>query len=372
MRCACLPVLALAGVTGAQDLIVVSKSDVVTSINDVMPVGDGTAYVTSGDGELWLVDLADFSASLEIAGLPMSAPGRGQVVTGHPWLDDGLLLADWNSETDAACCDGSTWIIDTDTLAPTLLIEGNPVTNVGDPIAAAVAPGGVWGDDVYVLDFQGASPEEPLIFRVTEGGALPFLQDAALWSTNDTPTSLVFDTTGGYAGDLFVVESFTTPEVEAIRRVEPDASWSTFFSDPALGEPRDIAFGGPGDFGASMFVLFELDGNGAVYEISPAGVSTFVVDGLCDAGQPGEWALAYDASTDSLVAGTGDVLHVISFGGAPCYPDCDGNGALNILDFVCFQAAFVAGKIEADCNRDCAFTILDFVCFQNSFVAGCP
>jgi hypothetical protein len=27
----------------------------------------------------------------------------------------------------------------------------------------------------------------------------------------------------------------------------------------------------------------------------------------------------------------------------PCYPDCNGDGVLNILDFVCFQGEFTSG-----------------------------
>lgn len=55
-----------------------------------------------------------------------------------------------------------------------------------------------------------------------------------------------------------------------------------------------------------------------------------------------------------------------------CYPDCDGDGELTILDFVCFQNLFSSGDAAADCNGDGALNILDFVCYQDAFVAGCP
>ena len=38
--------------------------------------------------------------------------------------------------------------------------------------------------------------------------------------------------------------------------------------------------------------------------------------------------------------------------GSPCYPDVNGDGVLNILDFVAFQALFQSGDPEADCNGD--------------------
>jgi len=52
--------------------------------------------------------------------------------------------------------------------------------------------------------------------------------------------------------------------------------------------------------------------------------------------------------------------------------DCNQDGLLNILDFVCFQALFAAGDPDADCNDDGLFNILDFTCFQQAFAAGCP
>jgi hypothetical protein len=58
-----------------------------------------------------------------------------------------------------------------------------------------------------------------------------------------------------------------------------------------------------------------------------------------------------------------------------CEPDCvadfNGDGDLNILDFVAFQNAFTAGDESADVNDDGALNILDFVAFQNIFQAGC-
>jgi len=54
-----------------------------------------------------------------------------------------------------------------------------------------------------------------------------------------------------------------------------------------------------------------------------------------------------------------------------CLADCDGNGDLNILDFVCFQQLFQAGDDGADCDGNGVLNILDFVCFQQLFQQGC-
>jgi hypothetical protein len=54
-----------------------------------------------------------------------------------------------------------------------------------------------------------------------------------------------------------------------------------------------------------------------------------------------------------------------------CRADCNGDGTLSILDFVCFQGLVQSGDGGADCNEDGVVNILDFVCFQDLFVAGC-
>ena len=73
------------------------------------------------------------------------------------------------------------------------------------------------------------------------------------------------------------------------------------------------------------------------------------------------------------VVGYGEIIivseNVIS---QACFADCDGNGTLNILDFVCYQNLFTSGDLAADCDGNNALNILDFVCFQNAFVGGCP
>jgi len=58
--------------------------------------------------------------------------------------------------------------------------------------------------------------------------------------------------------------------------------------------------------------------------------------------------------------------------GGGCAADCNEDGDLNILDFVCFQGIFVAGDPAADCNDDGSLNILDFVCYQGIFQEGCP
>ncbi|MCC6660964.1 MAG: immunoglobulin domain-containing protein [Phycisphaerales bacterium] len=55
-----------------------------------------------------------------------------------------------------------------------------------------------------------------------------------------------------------------------------------------------------------------------------------------------------------------------------CYPDCNGDGALNLSDFGCFQTKFALGQPYADCNGDGQRNLADFGCFQTKYALGCP
>jgi len=55
-----------------------------------------------------------------------------------------------------------------------------------------------------------------------------------------------------------------------------------------------------------------------------------------------------------------------------CFADCNNDGMLNVLDFVCYQGVFQAGGDDADCNNDGLLNVLDFICFQTEFQEGCP
>ena len=58
--------------------------------------------------------------------------------------------------------------------------------------------------------------------------------------------------------------------------------------------------------------------------------------------------------------------------GVACVADCDGDGQLDFLDFLCFLNQFDAGDLAADCDGDGQLDFLDFLCFLNAFDAGCP
>jgi hypothetical protein len=79
----------------------------------------------------------------------------------------------------------------------------------------------------------------------------------------------------------------------------------------------------------------------------------------------------FDAAT--MVGPTfNNILDPLEYPSHPdCYADCDGDGALTIFDFLCFQNKFEVRDLAADCDLDGRWTIFDFLCFQNRFDAGC-
>lgn len=58
-----------------------------------------------------------------------------------------------------------------------------------------------------------------------------------------------------------------------------------------------------------------------------------------------------------------------TIGGGRCRADCDFNGTLNTLDFLCFLNAYNQG--DADYNGDGVTNTLDFLAYLNDFAAGC-
>ena len=59
-------------------------------------------------------------------------------------------------------------------------------------------------------------------------------------------------------------------------------------------------------------------------------------------------------------------------GGDVCIGDCNEDGNLDILDFVCFQLEWQAQTAKGDCDGNGEYNILDFVCFQLAWQEGCP
>ncbi|MFI4892166.1 MAG: GC-type dockerin domain-anchored protein [Phycisphaerales bacterium JB060] len=74
-----------------------------------------------------------------------------------------------------------------------------------------------------------------------------------------------------------------------------------------------------------------------------------------------------------ITAGDGETpdIDAVSVVRADCQADVDGNGVLEVFDFLEFQNLFAAGDGRADCDASGRLDIFDFLCFTNLYAGGC-
>ncbi|MFG0284140.1 MAG: GC-type dockerin domain-anchored protein [Phycisphaerales bacterium JB039] len=84
------------------------------------------------------------------------------------------------------------------------------------------------------------------------------------------------------------------------------------------------------------------------------------------------WVAGHGAEFEARIAGIAESAARIRVWRSSCLADCDGSGALDVMDFVCFQELFSAGNLACDFDEDGMLTLFDFLAFQNEFAGGCP
>jgi hypothetical protein len=142
-------------------------------------------------------------------------------------------------------------------------------------------------------------------------------------------------------------------------------------SGGATCEPKPGGDGGLG--GAASFVLI-IVGSGGIVQWDCGGTTCAI------AGCIGSHCALGHANNDCVTAvpgpagddgGGGEQIPCEPCPESLCWADCDGSGALDVFDFLCFQSAFIAGNRYADCDGNGWLDIWDMLCFQASFLAGC-
>ena len=214
-------------------------------------------------------------------------------------------------------------------------------------------------DNLYTIDLTDAS-------TTLIGPSTPFL------------TGLTFD--AGYTTLYSVGQS--TGEFDM---VDPATGAATFVGSMGVGTPLGLSTRSDG-------VVFVASIDGSIYTVDPGtGGATLVASnvggGLTEIAFDADDVL-YGVTLGDDMLGTIDLetgafspigpvgftdirgLAFVADGG--CFADCDGNGVLNILDFVCFQQEWQNQTASGDCDANGVYNILDFVCFQGAFQAGCP
>jgi hypothetical protein len=166
------------------------------------------------------------------------------------------------------------------------------------------------------------------------------------------PYLVIFENDG--AGVLTVVQEFINPNVEN--------RWSLEAADFNGDGYLDLSL--PESQGAVRVHLNQGDGRfdvGVSYDAVAAVIGQAIAD------------FDSDGRTDiALIAGQDYIMTLFNRACPGCAADMNGDGVLNILDFVAFQQAFVSGDMAADCDGDGVLSNpLDFVCFKGAFGAGC-
>ena len=128
------------------------------------------------------------------------------------------------------------------------------------------------------------------------------------------------------------------------------------------------------DFPGAVLMLEGLIGDDVINSVSipTAGIGPFATHAHLSFSGPEYETLRFrimgGPQQDGLTAAFDNVV----MESAGCAADCNGDGNLDVLDFVCFQQEW-QGKTEfGDCNNDGMYNVLDFVCFQGVFQKGCP
>ena len=251
------------------------------------------------------------------------------------------------------------------------------------------------GDLVYAATdlngltiFDVSDPLQPFVVSTTSSDAMQVAYSIELFgdiaivggTTDDVDVDVIVAFDVGDAADpvelgcLHVPGSSTWPKPAAEGSTAYVTSGRQMFavdiSDPE--EPSII-----GDLPLPVEGDIDVEGNRA-YVTGPGG---FLVVDVADPTEMAVVASYVDADYGYRIGVQDKIAYLIQFMSkldvvdvsecAACAPDINGDGVLNILDFVAFQVAFVAGDPIADCDANGVLNIIDFVCFQTLFQAGC-
>lgn len=303
-----LPLTAAAQVTVPGGFIVEDVVDPGTfgHISGLAVRDDGTVYVSDlGGADPLLARVDGEHVEVLIEGLPLGSPGRMIFGDGRPALGTDLIMADWNGTGMSGCCDGQTLRIDPETGAIVdTLSAGTPGRRTGDAFGLAMgrAGAGALSHSLYVMDFQGASPQPPVLFRAGDG-APTYVLDHNDWTTDRKPGSMLMGR-GDYGANLYIADGANPPTVW---RVDPHLGLSVFARGAPMNTPVAIAQAPAGPFAGSIFVLDPAAH--ALFMLDPTGgLSIFAKDVT---GTPFS-DLAFSPDGQSLYLGLGDRLLRIS------------------------------------------------------------
>lgn len=300
-------------------------------------------------------------------------------------------LFEFGEEIDVT--DQAIWTVEPDELAAIeagLLSVGTLNTPVEMTLSAEVAAGGITVEGllnvfvapvsvVYDNQYDGTSTYgfAGQIFEREFSGYDIWVGDD--FSSN-SDLSLVWISSAGRCGngcvDPFLVQDFLAAiwdrlpnDPNATLVAESDSSEyddgtgvrTAFFEDDLSAGDYYFAFAARNDFGTNGQTYFwqqTIDGEqDDGWQWNPNGAFGFPDD------------LKYLTEDDDDVVPTSPNAVILS--AEVCLADCNADGDLSVLDFVCFQLLWQSGDLAADCDGNGVLNLLDFVCFQIEYQEGC-
>ncbi len=207
-----------------------------------------------------------------------------------------------------------------DTFAPQLgTLLGKASAFTGDFASRNVTKVGV-DLKLFHVDFSAEGRPLSLILRSTNGTPEDFDDDWGAYVVGDANIPLVGQ---GWLSYEFEVpsQSATLPAGWKIIQYGPTSPANPEWSDLITSVDQVVFFYGDPDF----FFIFQM----------------------------------WDVGADNVRISTG------------CKPDCEGDGDLDVFDFLCFQGKFAQQDPYADFEGDGDWDVFDFLAFQGAYANGC-
>ncbi len=308
------------------------------------------------------------------------APGTPGTFTvfGPPRLNDESNIAIWGAIVGPGVTgvnDAGIWVNPAVGQPGPRLREGDPAVGVpGSVFFTSFSPhvafndarhlavrAVVYGDNVTTGSNSGiwlARHNGSTFLVAREGDQVPRLPAGVLYSGFDDPhlnvgTQLVFLARLRGTG----VTTANNVALVATDRPAPSASGPPGRLYPVLrtGDTLEVA---PGDHRIIEQILFEDRG-------PSSGRSGLNADGRLIV------KLVFkDPQPPPALARISEAIVVVDVG---CLPDVNGDGQLNVNDYIAFQTAFALGDLRrADFSGDGTLNVTDYIAFQTAFALGCP
>ncbi|HWS87495.1 MAG TPA: RHS repeat-associated core domain-containing protein [Pyrinomonadaceae bacterium] len=273
---------------------------------------DGKLYAANLNLNVYEIDLATKNVRTVLTGR-LSWPGKLLLGDGRPLVGTDLILADNNAqENPSNCCDGRVFRINRQTGAVSVISNGNPTFNPpGDPFGVALGPGGLWGSALYVMDFEGSSPNPPVLFRVNDNGTRStFVTNPQVWTRERFPTDIAFSPHPEFGDYLYAIDGAQGGGDPVIWRVSPQGELSKFSFGGSMLNPVALEFGQGGAFGKSLYVLDRA--RGQIFTVAPDGTVSVFVRGLPTSSNQISSDLAFSPDGRSLFVALDDRIYEIT------------------------------------------------------------